>query len=115
LHCPEARRLKNTKHRNPGAEPEAQISSSRALLTAFSVYSSQNRTRRDEMSPINPILVTGGSGYIASWVVKKLLEKGRTVHATVRSLQAEQKVTHLLEWQKTIPVKTETLRSGSDN
>ncbi|KAJ8449456.1 hypothetical protein Cgig2_002253 [Carnegiea gigantea] len=30
------------------------------------------------------VCVTGGSGYIASWVVKLLLERGYTVHATVR-------------------------------
>lgn len=33
-----------------------------------------------------PILVTGATGYIASWVIQKLLEQGYTVHATVRDL-----------------------------
>ncbi|KAL9994008.1 putative cinnamyl-alcohol dehydrogenase [Helianthus debilis subsp. tardiflorus] len=32
------------------------------------------------------VCVTGASGYIASWVVKLLLDRGYTVHATVRSL-----------------------------
>ncbi|MBI38817.1 MAG: diaminohydroxyphosphoribosylaminopyrimidine deaminase [Leptospiraceae bacterium] len=41
------------------------------------------------------VLVTGGSGYIASWIVKYLLEEGHNVHATVRSLQSEEKVAHL--------------------
>src|ERR1700752_1817042 len=31
-----------------------------------------------------PVLVTGASGYIAGWIIKYLLEEGRTVHATVR-------------------------------
>lgn len=31
-----------------------------------------------------PVLVTGGSGYIASWIIKLLLEQGRTVHTTTR-------------------------------
>lgn len=31
-----------------------------------------------------PVLVTGGSGYLASWIVKQLLESGHTVHTTVR-------------------------------
>ncbi|KAI3411203.1 Epimerase domain-containing protein, partial [Psidium guajava] len=31
------------------------------------------------------VCVTGGSGYIGSWIVKKLLERGYTVHATVRN------------------------------
>ena len=41
------------------------------------------------------VLVTGGSGYIASWVVKYLLEEGYTVRATVRNLRSEDKVAHL--------------------
>lgn len=31
-----------------------------------------------------PVLVTGASGYVAGWIVKRLLEAGATVHATVR-------------------------------
>lgn len=32
------------------------------------------------------VCVTGASGYIASWIVKLLLDRGYTVNATVRSL-----------------------------
>ncbi|KAL9994003.1 putative cinnamyl-alcohol dehydrogenase [Helianthus debilis subsp. tardiflorus] len=32
------------------------------------------------------VCVTGASGYIASWLVKLLLDRGYTVHATVRSI-----------------------------
>ena len=32
------------------------------------------------------VCVTGGSGYVGSWLVKKLLERGYTVHATLRNL-----------------------------
>jgi len=30
--------------------------------------------------------VTGASGYIGSWLVKSLLQRGYTVHATLRDL-----------------------------
>ena len=32
------------------------------------------------------VLVTGGSGYIGSWCIAGLLEKGYRVRATIRSL-----------------------------
>src|SRR5882762_2123282 len=41
-----------------------------------------------------PILVTGGGGYIASWIVRYLLETGHVVHATVRDPQGDS-VRHL--------------------
>ena len=42
-----------------------------------------------------PILVTGASGYIASWLVRYLLEDGHTVHATVRDPNRAESVKHL--------------------
>lgn len=42
-----------------------------------------------------PVLVTGANGYVASWLVKKLLEEGITVHAAVRDPKNESKVGHL--------------------
>jgi nucleoside-diphosphate-sugar epimerase len=42
-----------------------------------------------------PIVVTGASGYIASWIVKQLLEQGHTVHATVRNPDRLESVEHL--------------------
>ncbi|XP_055802399.1 anthocyanidin reductase ((2S)-flavan-3-ol-forming)-like [Solanum dulcamara] len=38
------------------------------------------------------VCVTGGSGYIASFLVKKLLENGYKVHATLRNLEDKSKV-----------------------
>ncbi|XP_027930441.1 putative anthocyanidin reductase isoform X1 [Vigna unguiculata] len=38
------------------------------------------------------VCVTGGSGYIGSWLINKLLAKGHTVHATLRDLKNESKV-----------------------
>ncbi len=49
------------------------------------------------INPSKPILVTGGSGYIASWVVKYLLEEGHTVHTTVRDKSKKDKYIHLEE------------------
>lgn len=48
-----------------------------------------------------PILVTGANGYVASWLVKKLLDNGNTVHATVRDSKNEEKIKHLLDLGKT--------------
>ncbi|XP_051118066.1 phenylacetaldehyde reductase-like isoform X2 [Andrographis paniculata] len=41
------------------------------------------------------VCVTGASGYIASWLVKTLLERGYTVKATVRNLRDPAKIDHL--------------------
>jgi len=48
----------------------------------------------------HPVLVTGASGYIASWIVKKLLAEGITVHATVRDPANAEKVGHLTSLEK---------------
>lgn len=42
-----------------------------------------------------PVLVTGANGYVASWLVKKLLDEGLTVHAAVRNPDNEKKISHL--------------------
>ena len=42
-----------------------------------------------------PVLVTGANGYVASWLVKQLLEDGINVHATVRNPEDDSKVGHL--------------------
>ncbi|KAI3448866.1 hypothetical protein Pfo_005531 [Paulownia fortunei] len=41
------------------------------------------------------VCVTGASGYIASWLVKFLLDRGYTVKATVRNLSGPNRVAHL--------------------
>jgi len=42
-----------------------------------------------------PVLVTGGTGYMASWIIKMLLEDGISVNATVRDPSDADKVQHL--------------------
>lgn len=42
-----------------------------------------------------PVLVTGATGYVASWIVKMLLEEGIDVHATVRDPENKEKVAYL--------------------
>ncbi|CAL9105107.1 unnamed protein product [Musa textilis] len=47
------------------------------------------------MEKTSTVCVTGGSGYIGSWLVKKLLRRGYHVHATVRNSGDDSKVGHL--------------------
>lgn len=47
------------------------------------------------MDKTKPIFVTGGTGYIGSWVVKNLLEDGYTVNLTVRDKTRKEKYEHL--------------------
>ena len=52
-----------------------------------------------------PVLVTGATGYIASWVVRYLLESGYTVHATVRDKSKKDKIEYLTELSQKYPEK----------
>lgn len=58
----------------------------------------QTRMSKEEPADGVPIvLVTGASGFIATHIIKQLLEQGRYhVRGTVRSLKKEQKVLILL-------------------
>ena len=48
------------------------------------------------IAPPGPVLVTGGSGYIAGYVIRQLVAAGWQVHTTVRSLAREAAVRALL-------------------
>ncbi|WP_288395636.1 NmrA family NAD(P)-binding protein, partial [uncultured Acinetobacter sp.] len=47
------------------------------------------------MQKNTPILVTGATGYVAGWIIERLLGQGFTVHATVRDPSQTQKLQHL--------------------
>jgi nucleoside-diphosphate-sugar epimerase len=64
-----------------------------------------------EIDKTKPVLVTGGSGYIASWIIKMLLEDGIDVHATVRDPSNAEKVNHLKELAKDSAGKLKLFKS----
>ncbi len=55
------------------------------------------------MARSGPVLVTGGNGYVASWIVKELLDRGIDVHATVRDAKDPRKTRHLLSMASESP------------
>lgn len=56
------------------------------------------------MASINdPVLVTGGSGFVATELISQLLVQGYIVHATVRSLQNSAKVSCLQDLKSQHP------------
>ena len=44
------------------------------------------------------VLVSGGSGYIAGFLIRQLVGEGWTVHATVRDLGARRRCASCLPW-----------------
>lgn len=42
-----------------------------------------------------PVMITGATGYLAGWIVKRLLDEGLTVHAAVRNPEKKEKIAHL--------------------
>ncbi len=65
-----------------------------------------------------PVVVTGASGYMASWIVKILLEDGVNVHGTVRDPKDSRKVEHLTNIADGAPgrltlFKSDLLEDGS--
>nr|XP_043623147.1 uncharacterized protein LOC122594927 [Erigeron canadensis] len=80
------------KHSNP-VEPPFSISRAKAesLGVEFTPLEREMSVGEGKV-----VCVTGASGFIASWIVKLLLDRGYSVHATVRSLGDPKKIEHLL-------------------
>lgn len=58
-----------------------------------------------------PVLVTGATGYVAGWIVKRLLDKGITVHAAVRDPSNTEKLEYLNALAEQAPGAIKTFRS----
>ncbi|PSL21181.1 NAD-dependent epimerase/dehydratase family protein [Shimia abyssi] len=71
-----------------------------------------------EVATYQPVLVTGATGYVAGWIVRRLLEAGATVHAPVRDPENAAKVGHLAAIAEASPgeikfFKADLLKEGS--
>ncbi|MEC7121008.1 MAG: NAD-dependent epimerase/dehydratase family protein, partial [Pseudomonadota bacterium] len=70
------------------------------------------------MNTDQPIMVTGASGYLGSWIIKTLLDRGCTIHATVRDPNKASSVAHLQQMAqhssgKLVLFKADLLEQGS--
>ncbi len=52
-----------------------------------------------------PVMVTGATGYVAGWIVKRLLDEGLSVHAAVRDPQNKEKLKYLNQIAEKAPGK----------
>ncbi len=50
-----------------------------------------------------PVLVTGATGFVAGWLVKRLVEEGFTVHAAVRDPANRDRIAHLAKLAEELP------------
>lgn len=65
-----------------------------------------------------PVMITGATGYVAGWIVKKLLDEGLTVHAPVRDAKNPEKLKYLNQIAESEPgevkyFKADLLDEGS--
>jgi dihydroflavonol-4-reductase len=84
----------------------------------FAHFLTTNKRNQIITMTTTPIaLVTGANGYVASFIVKELLEHGYKVRGTVRSLSQKSKYSHLLQLpnaeQNLELVEADLLKDGS--
>ncbi len=65
-----------------------------------------------------PVMITGATGYVAGWIVKKLLDEGLTIHAPVRDPENAEKLEYLNKIAENTPgtikfYKADLLDEGS--
>lgn len=65
-----------------------------------------------------PVMITGATGYVAGWIVKKLIDEGLTVHAPVRDPENAEKMQYLSKIAEKAPgtiklFKADLLNEGS--
>lgn len=58
-----------------------------------------------------PVMITGATGYVAGWIVKKLLDEGLTVHAPVRDPANPEKMKYLNEIAESAPGKIQYFKA----
>ncbi len=71
-----------------------------------------------EIKRDKPVMITGATGYVAGWIVKKLLEAGLMVHAPIRNPSMPEKIQHLNNLADSLPgtikyFKADLLDQGS--
>ena len=64
-----------------------------------------------QIDKTKPVLVTGATGYVAGWLVKRLLDEGITVHAAVRNPENNEKLVYLNELAVDAPGKIKYFKS----
>ena len=59
-----------------------------------------------------PVMITGATGYVAGWIVKRLLDEGVTVHAAVRDPSNAEKLQYLNRMAERAPGSIEYFASN---
>src|SRR6201999_824953 len=75
--------------RGPGGRGHVYILTLFTLDDILAVFRYRERSGKGTIMSGETVLVTGGTGYLARWCIRLLLERGYDVHTTVRDQSAE--------------------------